>query len=228
MIVGDVILQGCCACQWQNFRTADCQVCGLDWACRRWKFEASFVRRMVFVGPASDVFSCQSARLVAWLGLPRTYFGASFVRLMVFAGPAWACYRHNFGLPVCDSSGLCWACRCHGRNVLLVFSLSCSMSKIRWLCWPHRLALVGLFCAVPSFSGSDIRVASPYRCTCSKRAWGGKKKKKKKTWRLHHIGAPASFFHSTIVQKKKNPLSPPVFEANANGTPICMTAGLMG
>ena len=32
----------------------------------------------------------------------------------------------------------------------------CSMSKIRWLCWPHRLALVGLFCAVPSFSGSEM------------------------------------------------------------------------
>ena len=32
----------------------------------------------------------------------------------------------------------------------------CSMSKIRWLCWPRRLALVGLFCAVPSFSGSEM------------------------------------------------------------------------
>ena len=24
------------------------------------------------------------------------------------------------------------------------------------LCWPHRLALVGLFCAVSSFSGDDL------------------------------------------------------------------------
>ena len=86
--------------------------------------------------------------------------------------------------------------------------------------------------------------------------WAGGKKKEKKTWRLHHIGAPASFFTSrrvaspyrcthahaatpipssgaqsanAIVSLKKKPSpSPPVFEANANGTPICMTAGLMG
>ena len=33
-----------------------------------------------------------------------------------------------------------------------------------------------------------LRVASPYRCTCSNAEW----EKKKKTWRLRHIGAPAS------------------------------------
>ena len=82
---------------------------------------------MVFVGPASDrifVPECQAC------GLDWACHGhileLHFVRLMVFAGPAWACHRHNFGLPVCDSSGLCWACRCHGRNVLLVFELSCA------------------------------------------------------------------------------------------------------
>ena len=33
-----------------------------------------------------------------------------------------------------------------------------------------------------------LRVTSPSRCTCSNGEWG----KKKKTWRLRHIGAPAS------------------------------------
>ena len=47
---------------------------------------------MVFVGLASDRFSCQSARLVALTGLATDIFWSSillFVRLIVFAGPAW-------------------------------------------------------------------------------------------------------------------------------------------
>ena len=48
-----------------------------------------------------------------------------------------------------------------------------------------------------------LRVASPYRGTCSNGDWGGGKK------------------------KLRLPL-PPVFEANANGTPLRMTAGYMG
>ena len=51
------------------------------------------------------------------------------------------------------------------------WALVCSMSKIRWLCWPHRLALVGLFCAVPSFSGSEMIWLDPLVglswCCCS-------------------------------------------------------------
>ena len=43
--------------------------------------------------------------------------------------------------------------------------------KIRWLCWPHRLALVGVFCAVPSFSGSEMIWLDPLVglswCCCS-------------------------------------------------------------
>ena len=46
------------------------------------------------------------------------------VRLIVF--PCLDLPSTHFRLPVCDSSGLCWACRCHGRNVLLVFKLSCA------------------------------------------------------------------------------------------------------
>ena len=76
---------------------------------------------------AETEFSYQTARFVVLTG-PATdeILELHFVRLMVFAGLAWACHRRNFGLPVCDSSGLCWACRCHGRNVLLVFELSCA------------------------------------------------------------------------------------------------------
>ena len=90
--------------------------------------ELHFVRLMVSAGPASDrIFVLQIAKFVVLTGpAAGEILELHFARLMVFAGPAWACHRHNVGLPVCDSSGLCWACRCHGRNVLLVFELSCA------------------------------------------------------------------------------------------------------
>ena len=55
-----------------------------------------------------------------------------------------------------------------------------------------------------------LRVASPYRGTCSNGEWGKKK-----------------YIYIYIYIYILFPL-PPVFEANANGTPLRMTAGYMG
>ena len=53
-------------------------------------FEASFVRRMVFVGLASDVFSCQSARLVV-LTEPATDIFWSSILLGSWSLLSWTC-----------------------------------------------------------------------------------------------------------------------------------------
>ena len=37
------------------------------------------------------------------------------------------------------------------ENVLLVLDVVCPMSKTHWLYWPHRLVLISLYCAMPSF-----------------------------------------------------------------------------
>ena len=127
---------------------------------------------MVFVGPCQwriFVPECQACGLDwaghghilelhllgSWslLGLPGpatdTILDFQFAILPVYAGPAAA---------MDEMSCSFWA-------------LVCSMSKIRWLCWPHRLALVGLFCAVPSFSGSEMIWLDPLVglswCCCS-------------------------------------------------------------
>ena len=147
----------CWACQWQNFRTADCQVCGLDWACHGRNF-------------GTQVWKVCGG-CWAWLGLPQVKvwnsrghgwkFEAPFVKLMVFGGPAsdriaWACHRHNFGLPVYDSSGLCWACRCHGRNVLLVFELSCAQ-WVRFAGCAGRTGLLWLVSFVRCHLSPEVR-----------------------------------------------------------------------
>ena len=89
---------------------------------------------------ANEILELHSARFMVMLDLPVTYIVPKcqtcgldwawhrhilelyFVRLMVLSEPATG----TIGLPGCDSSGPCWACRCHGRNVLLVFELSCA------------------------------------------------------------------------------------------------------
>ena len=131
----------------------------------------------LWLGLPATKFSYQSARFVVLTG-PATdeILELHSVRLMVFAGLAWACpptqfwtsslrfFRSMLGLP------LSWT-ECLAR----FWALVCSMSKIRWLCWPRRLALVGLFVlchlAVPSFSGSEMIWLDPLVglswCCCS-------------------------------------------------------------
>ena len=94
-----------------------------------------------------------------------------------------SCHGWKFEAPFCKAAGVCWAClvpvtkfsypRLPGLSSWLGLprtklwnpsdcgsfcsfgALVCSTSKMRWLCWPHWLALVCLFCAVQSFSGSE-------------------------------------------------------------------------
>ena len=70
-----------------DFRTPDCQVCGLD---ADEILELHFVRHMVFAGPARDrLFVLQIARFVVLTGpAADEILELHFVRLMVFAGPA--------------------------------------------------------------------------------------------------------------------------------------------
>ena len=76
-------------CQWPNFRTADCQVCGLDWPAADEIFELHFARLMVFAGPASRQNFCTADCQVRGLD--------------------WACRGWEIGAPFCKAHALCWA-----------------------------------------------------------------------------------------------------------------------
>ena len=73
-------------CLWQNFCTADCQVCGLNRTCREWKFRAPFGKTQL-CWPASDrIFVLQIARFVVFTGpAADEILEFHFVRLMVLA-----------------------------------------------------------------------------------------------------------------------------------------------
>ena len=102
-------------------------------------------------------FSYQSARFLVLTGLATDeILELHFARLMVFAGLAWACHRHNFGLPVCDSSGLCWACLCHGWIVLLVLELSCAQG-VRFAGCAGRIELLWFVSYVLCHLSPEVR-----------------------------------------------------------------------
>ena len=155
--------------------------------------ELQIVRHMVFAGPATDEsLELLIVRLWSSLGLPQVKFWNSrLVGLWFFC---WACHGCKFRTPKCKACGRRWAClglpptqfwtsslrffrSMHGLplpwtdHLARFGALVCSMNKIRWLCWPHRLALVCLFCAVPSFSGSEMIWLDPLVglswCCCS-------------------------------------------------------------
>ena len=132
--------------------TADFQVCGFDWACRRWNFGTPFCKAHGF-GLASDrIFVLQIAKFVVLTGpAADEILELHFARLMVFGGPA---SDRIFVLQI-------------ARFVVLTGPAADEILELHFV----RLMVFGFHCQWPNFRTADCQVCGLDWACCGWNFW---------------------------------------------------------